>query len=165
MNETISMTSTLMPALKDKKILGIDPGYGRLGYALIIKDRLLEAGCFETPKNMPYENRLQAVRGFFENLLKKHQPALLALEKLFLNTNQKTAMRVAETRGAVLSLAQGLEVREFSPPEVKLATCGYGRADKKQVEKMVRLIFKTSLTLNDDALDAAAIAFTAQGRI
>lgn len=151
------------------RILGIDPGYGRLGYAILEKDgskeKLLAAGCIETPKNEQYEARLQKIGSEFKKILEKYKPDALALEKLFLNTNQKTVMRVSETRGAVLYLAGNLPVYEFSPPEIKLAVCGYGRADKKQVAKMVRLIFKTNGSLNDDALDAAATAFTACGRL
>lgn len=149
----------------NKKILGIDPGYGRLGYAVLERSGLIEAGCFETSKDLPHEERLGAACDGFKKLLKKHRPEVLAIEKLFLNTNHKTAMRVAEVRGAILSLARGLQIKEFSPPEVKLAVCGYGRADKNQVSRMVKIIFKTDDSLNDDALDAIAIAFTASGRI
>ncbi|MEK7566674.1 MAG: crossover junction endodeoxyribonuclease RuvC [Patescibacteria group bacterium] len=151
--------------LKSSKILGIDPGYGRLGYAILESGKLIDAGCFETSKDTAFEDRLQEVGRHLKELLAKHKPDALAIEKLFLNTNQKTAMRVAETRGAILYLAHGLKIAEFSPPEVKLAVCGYGRADKKQVAKMIKLIFKTDDSLNDDALDAIAIAFTASGRI
>lgn len=147
------------------KILGIDPGYGRLGYAVLENSKLVDVGCFETPKKMAHEERLSVMAGGFKKLLKQHRPEVLALEKLFLNTNHKTAMRVAEVRGAILSLVRGIEVREFSPPEVKLAVCGYGRADKNQIGRMVKIIFKTPDGLNDDALDAVAIAFTASGRI
>ncbi|MBI2507119.1 MAG: crossover junction endodeoxyribonuclease RuvC [Candidatus Niyogibacteria bacterium] len=134
-----------------------------MGYAVLENGALSDAGCLETPKEMAHETRLAAIAGGFKNLLEKYKPDILALEKLFLNTNHKTAMRVAESRGAILSLAQGLEIREFSPPEVKLAVCGYGRADKKQIEKMIKIIFKTDLSLNDDAIDAVAIALTASG--
>src|SRR3989338_1893655 len=147
------------------KILGIDPGYGRLGYAVLENGALADAGCFETPKNMAHEERLGIMAKGFKKLLRQHKPEMLAIEKLFLNTNHKTAIRVAEARGAILSFAQGLEIREFSPPEIKLAVCGYGRADKNQVGRMVKMIFKTADGLNDDALDAVAIAFTASGRI
>ncbi|KKU85023.1 MAG: Crossover junction endodeoxyribonuclease RuvC, partial [Parcubacteria group bacterium GW2011_GWA2_47_9] len=107
--------------LKSKrKILGIDPGYGRLGYAVLENDKLLDAGCFETAKNMEHEERLSFMADGFKKLLLKHKPEVLAIEKLFLTSNHKTAIRVAEARGAVLSAASGLEIREFSPPEVKL---------------------------------------------
>lgn len=149
-----------------KRILGIDPGYGRMGYAIIEKsdegqEKLIIAGCIQTSKQELYEKRLQKIGKEFKNLLKKYNPDVLAIEKLFLNTNQKTAMRVVETRGVILYLAKNLQVYEFSPPEIKLAICGYGRADKKQVEKMVNLIFKIETPLKyDDAVDAVAIAFT-----
>lgn len=159
------MTYTPTPKSANNKIIGIDPGYGRLGYAVLDSGKLTEAGCFETSKDSLYEDRLREVGGKFNELLKKHKPDALAIEKLFLNTNQKTAMRVAEARGAILYLASGLKITEFSPPEIKLAVCGYGRADKKQVARMIKLIFKNTGSLNDDALDAVAIAFTASGRV
>lgn len=149
----------------DKKILGIDPGYGRMGWAIIKGNELLEAGCVQTSKDKPHEERLKTVGREFAGILKKHKPDVLAIEKLFLNTNHKTALKVAETRGVILYLASALPIREFSPPEVKLAICGYGRADKKQVEKMARAIFKINHELKDDALDAIAIAFTASGKL
>ncbi len=148
-----------------KKILGIDPGYGRMGYAVLDSGKLIEAGCFETSKETPYEERLRSAAGHFKKLMDAHQPDVLALEKLFINTNQKTATRVAEIRGILLYLAGNALLYEFTPPEIKLAVCGYGRADKKQVAKMVKLLFKTDDSLNDDALDAIAIAFTASGRL
>lgn len=148
-----------------KKILGIDPGYGRLGWAVIKGNGLLEAGCLETSKDQPHEKRLKIIGRGLEDIIKKHKPDALAIEKLFINTNQKTATKVAETRGVILYMARDLPIYEFSPPEVKLAICGYGRADKKQVAKMARLIFKTDKSLKDDALDAIAIAFTASGRL
>lgn len=151
--------------ISDKKILGIDPGYGRMGWAIIKGNELLEAGCVETSKDKSHEERLKAVGREFTGMLKKHRPDALAIEKLFLNTNHKTALKVAETRGVILYLASGLPIYEFSPPEVKLAICGYGRADKKQVEKMVRAIFKINQVLKDDAIDAIAIAFTASGKL
>lgn len=153
-----------MPKSANRKILGIDPGYGRMGYAILQGEELIDAGCFETPKTMPYEERLRAVGMHFKKLVSQYRPDSLAIEKLFLNTNHKTAMRVSEARGTILFLAQNMKIHEFSPPEIKLAICGYGRADKKQVAKMVRLIFKPDDSLNDDALDAIAIAFTAAGR-
>ncbi|MEK7598845.1 MAG: crossover junction endodeoxyribonuclease RuvC [Patescibacteria group bacterium] len=147
------------------KILGIDPGYGRLGYAVLEKngsgEKLLVAGCVETPKNQQFEKRLQKIGAELKKILKKYHPDALALEKLFLNTNQKTAMRVSETRGVVLYLCGDGAIYEFSPPEIKLAVCGYGRADKKQVEKMIGLIFKIQKNIADDAIDAIAIALTA----
>jgi crossover junction endodeoxyribonuclease RuvC len=150
---------------KPIKILGIDPGYGRLGYAVLEKngsaENLLVAGCVETSKNQQFEKRLQKIGTELKKIIKKYRPDALALEKIFLNTNQKTAMRVSEIRGVVLYLCGNAVIYEFSPPEIKLAVCGYGRADKKQVKKMVELIFKIKKNLSDDAIDAVAAAFTA----
>lgn len=148
-----------------KRILGIDPGYGRLGYAVLEGKNLIEAGCFETSKNTAHEKRLRELGEGLKKIIRLYRPEILAMEKLFLNTNHKTAMRVAEARGIVLYLADKLEIKEFSPPEIKLAVCGYGRAEKKQVERVVRMIFKTDENLNDDAIDAVAVAFTASGRL
>jgi len=147
------------------KILGIDPGYDRLGYALVDGDKLETLGCFETDRKKSYEERLADAGRGFEKLVKKHKPDVLAIEKLFLGKNKKTAVKIAEVRGVILYLASNLPVYEFSPPEVKLAVCGYGRADKKQVSKMIKMIYKIDGNPKDDALDAAAIAFTAKGRI
>ena len=150
--------------IKKYRILGIDPGYGRLGYAVIEKvgseEKLLTAGCIQTNTKDAYEKRLQIIGNELARILKEYSPDALAIERIFLHTNQKTVMKVAETRGVVFYLSKNLPVFEFSPPEVKLAACGYGRADKKQVEKMINLIFKIEKPLNDDAIDAIAIAFT-----
>lgn len=158
-----------MPISKPLRILGIDPGYGRLGFAVLErnnqKEALITAGCIETPASLPHEKRLRLIGASIEKLIRDHKPAGLAIEKLFLSTNQKTAMRVAEARGIALYLAARLCIYEFSPPEIKLAVCGYGRADKRQVAAMIRMIFKPPEPLRDDAMDAIAIAFTALGRI
>lgn len=158
-----------MPTSEPHRILGIDPGYGRLGYAILerdnAKEKLITAGCIETPPSDTYEKRLETIGRTLETLIRDFNPSGIAIEKLFMSTNQKTVMRVAETRGVALYLASGLAVYEFSPPEIKLAVTGYGRADKKQVEAMVRMIFKPAGSLRDDAIDAIAIAFTAFGRI
>jgi len=148
----------------ENKILGIDPGYDRLGYALVNGDKLETLGCLETDRNKTYEERLADIGREFGRLVKKLRPDALAIEKLFLGKNKKTATKVAEVRGVILYLSQGLPVYEFSPPEIKLAVCGYGRADKKQVSKMIKMLYKINGNPKDDALDAAAIAFTAAGK-
>lgn len=158
-----------MPTSEPFRMLGIDPGYGRMGFAVLErsnkKETLIEAGCIETSAASPHDERLEIIGDSLKKLISKHRPHGFAIEKLFLSANQKTAMRVAETRGVALYLASGLPIYEFSPPEIKLAVCGYGKADKKQVEAMVRLIFKPTGPLLDDAMDAIAVAFTALGRI
>lgn len=157
-----------MPTSKIR-MFGIDPGYGRLGYAVVDrtggKETLIAANCIETSSSDPHEKRIRDAGRALERALAEFEPDALAIEKLFLSSNQKTAMRVAEMRGVALYLASHLPVYEFSPPEIKLAICGYGRADKKQVETMVRMLFRTSAGLRDDAIDAIAIAFCALGRV
>ncbi|MBI1957014.1 MAG: crossover junction endodeoxyribonuclease RuvC [Candidatus Niyogibacteria bacterium] len=151
------------------RILGVDPGYGRLGYAVLerknAKESLITAGCIETPSALAHEKRLRLIGSSIEKLVREHRPSGLGIEKLFLSTNHKTAMQVAEARGVALYSAGDLPVYEFSPPEIKLAVCGYGRADKRQIAAMIRMIFNPSEPLLDDATDAIAIAFTALGRI
>lgn len=146
-------------------VLGIDPGYGRMGYALAQKkdgkETLVEAGCLETPTKMPYEKRLLEVGDKFNVLLKKHRPDKVTIEKVFFNTNQKTASQIAETRGLIIYLAAqaGIEVVEFSPPQIKMQITGYGRAEKQQVQKMVVNILKLKeVPKPDDKADAIAVA-------
>lgn len=149
-------------------ILGIDPGYGRTGYGIIAGERaepyLVEAGCIETDKNSEHEARLEEIYVALQNIIVRTQPYLMAVEKLFFAQNTTTAIRVAETRGVILLLArqQRLLVREYTPLEVKMAVCGYGRADKRQVQEMVTRMLKLNAPPRpDDAADAVAIALTA----
>lgn len=163
------------------RILGIDPGFERLGVAILEKnigdkkEKVLFSECFRTSSSLPFEDRLLALGKEIRTVIKKYKPELLAIEKLFLNTNQKTAMHVAEARGVVIyeSKSMGLKIFEASPPEIKLATTGYGKADKNQVIKMVKmlvvrdekLIAQSKTKESDDELDAIAIAITAFTRV
>ena len=149
-------------------ILGIDPGYGRVGYGLIRKESsslfYVTAGCIETNKQHTPSQRLHAIYTKLDTLIADEKPHMLALEQLFFAKNAKTALRVAETRGVLLLLSEEhtLPLREFTPPQVKMATCGYGKADKVQIQNMIMRIFKLSSPPKpDDAADALAIAVTA----
>lgn len=149
-------------------ILGIDPGYGRTGYGVIgvdgAKTSYIAAGCIETSKDAALEQRLLHIYDDLERIIQSERPDALALEKLFFAKNAKTALRVAETRGIILllSIKKGLALREFTPLEVKMAVCGYGRAEKSQVQYMVAKILNIpSAPKPDDAADALAIAITA----
>ena len=149
-------------------ILGIDPGYGRVGYGLIRKENsslaYIAAGCVETEKTDSPSKRILAIYHKISSVIIKESPQLLALEQLFFAKNAKTALRVAETRGILLLLSEEhkIPLREFTPLQVKMATCGYGRADKAQVQQMIMRIFKLSSPPQpDDAADALAIALTA----
>ncbi|PIR69601.1 MAG: crossover junction endodeoxyribonuclease RuvC [Candidatus Niyogibacteria bacterium CG10_big_fil_rev_8_21_14_0_10_46_36] len=150
---------------KPKKVLGIDPGYGRLGWAIIEqkngKDVLVDAGCFETSPRTPYQERLQSVGSHVTDLFLTHKPDLLAMEKLFFYSNQKTAMNVAEIRGMILHIAGATPTKEFTPAQIKQAVCGYGKADKKQMQSMTALLLGLAKPPQpDDKADAIAAALT-----
>lgn len=150
-------------------ILGIDPGFERLGIAVLEKstkerkEQLLHSECFKTSKNLPFEERILLIGKRINEIIKRFRPNILAIETLFFTNNQKTAMRVAETRGVILYECKkaGLKIFEATPPQIKIATTGYGKADKKQIMKMVRMLIKIDTTKeSDDELDAIAIAIT-----
>jgi len=150
------------------RIIAIDPGFERLGIAVLEKlsgkDTLLYSSCFKTSPRDSFPERLHALTVEVETVITLHKPNALAIETLFFNTNQKTAMRVAETRGALISLAisRGLSVHEYTPLQVKIAVTGYGRASKSQVNAMVRRLI--AITDNDkkidDEIDAIAVGLT-----
>lgn len=148
-----------------KKVLGIDPGYGRLGWAILAhengKDVLLDAGCFETSSKTEYQERIQEIGAHIQSLFVLHRPDLLALEKLFFYSNQKTAMHVAEVRGMILHIAGRTLTKEFTPAQIKQAVCGYGKADKKQMQQMTKLLLGLQeIPTPDDKADAIAAAIT-----
>ena len=149
------------------KILGIDPGFNKLGYAILEKQQagfdIVVSSLIETKSGEDYQKRVLAIGRELNRIIAKYKPDTLAIEKLFFTTNQKTAMRVSEIRGIIIYLAAsaGVPCFEFTPLEVKSAICGYGKADKKQVRDMLKLTLKNCvLPKNDDACDAIAIALT-----
>jgi len=142
-------------------ILGIDPGTTRIGYGLIEKNgpqlTNVEYGCLKIDSN----RRLQSTKEELTRLIEKHKPSRAAVEKLFFFKNLKTVIPVSEARGVImLSLYEKqLPVTELTPLEVKRGISGYGLADKKQIQRMVKLILKLeSEPQPDDAADALAIA-------
>ena len=148
------------------KVLAIDPGYGRCGVAVLMKDsgkeRVLYSDCIETSAKLPFSERLVTVVRECERVIKKESPEHMAIEKLYFATNQKTAMQVAEVRGALIALAAGfgLPVSEYTPMQVK-AALGYGKADKKQVAKMLHMLVKIDKPVrHDDEYDAIAVGVT-----
>jgi crossover junction endodeoxyribonuclease RuvC len=154
------------------KILGVDPGYERLGIAILEKkggkEEVIYSECFHTDKKSVFPERLVMIGDKIEKVIKIYKPEMLAIETLFLNTNQKTAMKVSESRGVVIYKAKklGLEIFEGSPPQIKMATTGHGGADKEQVKKMVKMLVKIDESKkSDDELDAIAIALTAFANI
>lgn len=149
------------------KILGIDPGTATIGFAVIEKSRgryiAHDYGAITTPASMERAHRLIVLADDLKTIIEKQQPRVLVVESLFFAKNQTTAMKVAEARGVILLIAAtyGLTIKEITPPEVKLAVTGYGNADKKQVQEMVKRIFGLAkIPKPDDAADALAIAYT-----
>lgn len=149
-------------------ILGIDPGYNRVGFAILKKTGgvfdILEAGFIETLASADFQDRILEIGKRIEGFIKKYSPEVIAVEKLFFTTNQKTALKVAEVKGIVMYLAaiNSIRAKEFTPLEVKCSICGYGKADKKQIRDMLKFSFKNKeLPKNDDACDAIALALTA----
>lgn len=150
------------------RILAIDPGYERLGIAVLEKlpkqkEAALYSSCIRTPKTFAHEKRLLAISDAVAKIIARWKPEALAIETLFLHTNQKTVMPVAEARGAILVEAARAElaVYEYTPLQVKIAVTGYGRSNKRQVTAMVKkLINLPSKKRLDDEYDAVAIGLT-----
>jgi len=149
------------------KVLAIDPGYGRCGVAILEKERgkerYLYSDCIETSGKAPFEERLDAVVSEIEQLIVRHHPDAIALEKLFFNQNRTTAMHVAEVRGAIIrsAAASKVPIAEYGPGEIKSATTGYGKADKKQMTQMIRLLLNIEKPIkHDDEYDAIAVGVT-----
>lgn len=149
------------------RILAIDPGFDRMGIAVLEGDpsrpTYIWSDCVTPPKGVPAE-RLGRIQDAVEAAIETYVPGALAIESLFFSVNKKSALGVAEARGAVLAAAgrASLPVREYSPQQVKLAVTGYGAADKKAVTQMVpRLITLPSGPRLDDELDAIALGIAA----
>jgi crossover junction endodeoxyribonuclease RuvC len=147
------------------KILGIDPGYGRMGVAVVDSNNrtpiLLYSECFETSEKLPHPRRLALVAEKISELIQEFNPAYLGIESLLFSKNEKTALKVAEARGAILAEAakKNVIVNELNPNTVKLAVTGYGRSDKKQIINMVEKLVKIEHKIkHDDEYDAIAIA-------
>jgi len=153
---------------KDEVILGIDPGFGRVGWGLITKGKgdwmAVNYGCIETPKSDCFVDRLSDMRDELTKIIKKYKPTRMAVEELFFFKNLKTAIKVGQARGVILLTAvdNKLELDEFTPLQVKQAITGYGRAEKKQMQKMVQTILNLKHAIkSDDAADALAVALCA----
>jgi crossover junction endodeoxyribonuclease RuvC len=144
-------------------ILATDSGLEKTGYALFTgKERdfsLIDCGLIVTKRQHLLEKRLMAIYNQLEMIIKKHSPNLILLEKLFFNTNQKTQVTIAQTQGVLLFLAAryNIKVEFLTPLMIKQTVTGYGRADKLQVRKMVKLLLhKEKLPKSDDVIDAIA---------
>lgn len=149
-----------------RRILGIDPGTGILGFGVIEIDsknkaHLVDAGVIRTPVHEDTSVRLLTIYNELTSLIKELKPKVMSVEKLFFAQNVTTAMTVAQARGVVLLCGQqhGMELYEYTPLQIKQAITGYGRADKKQIQEMVRVILGLKETPKpDDCADALAAA-------
>ena len=146
-------------------VLGNDPGYAIVGYGVVEYNnnhfRAIEYGAVTTEAHTPFNERIEKIYDGVSALIAKYSPAALAVEKLFFNTNQKTAIDVAQARGAIVLAAQkaGVKIFEYTPLQVKQSVVGYGRAEKKQVQEMTRLMLNLDkIPKPDDAADALAMA-------
>lgn len=147
------------------RTLGIDPGTAIMGWGVVDEQggalSLVGCGALTTPAGMPQQERLLLLHGGLSELLAQYRPDAAAIEELFFGKNVNTAIHVGQARGvALLALAQaGVPTHEYKPVMVKQAVAGYGGADKKQMQEMVRLTLKqTQVIKPDDAADAVAIA-------
>jgi crossover junction endodeoxyribonuclease RuvC len=149
-------------------ILGIDPGYDRLGIAIIEKpykgkESLLYSDCFTTSSKDDIYTRLEQIGTEISSVIEKFKPDALAIENLFITKNQKTAMRVSEARGIIIyeCLKNSLDVFEYSPMQIKTAITSDGTSDKERMIKMVNLLIKIpKKKALDDEYDAIAVALT-----
>ena len=150
------------------RIIGIDPGYERLGVAIIEKtekgeELLVFSDCIKTSPQKTQAERLLILSESIDDCIKKYKPNFMAIESLFFNTNQKTVIKVAESRGVVISRAafHKIKVYEFNPLQVKQAITGYGRCEKKQLISTLPHIIKINKEItHDDEFDAIAVGLT-----
>jgi len=147
------------------RILGIDPGIAIVGYGVIDAQRgqfrLVSMGASRTPTGIPVEKRIEMVYDDICELIDTYKPDCMACEELFFNTNQKTAIAVAEARGVILlaAMKKNIEFFEYTPLQVKQSVVGYGRAEKKQVITLVKMILGMENGPKlDDTADALALA-------
>ncbi len=149
------------------KILAVDPGYEKIGIAVLEKtvgkETLLFSECFKTSSKTAHHERLRQLGAEVKKIIEKFKPEALAIEKLFFTTNQKTAFMVAEARGVIIyeAATAGLAVTEFTPLQAKVAVTGYGRGTKDQMKFMVeKLITVGKKIKEDDEYDAIALGLT-----
>ena len=148
-------------------VLGIDPGYALMGWGVVEAEgsrmKLINYGCIETEAGVPMQNRLRTLQLGVRDLLSIYKPDDVAFEELFFARNVTTALMVGAARGAaIIAAAEYTEnIYEYTPMQIKQAITGYGKADKKQIQQMVRLLLKLdTVPKPDDAADAIACAIT-----
>jgi len=147
------------------RIIGIDPGTGITGFGIIDQEkgkyRLIDAGVIRTKPKTPQPERLQTIHNNLKEIIDEFKPKVMAIEKLFFTKNITTAMSVSEARGVALLLAQQskMKVYEYTPLQIKQAITGYGKAEKYQIQEMVKTILKMKeIPKPDDCADALACA-------
>lgn len=154
-------------------ILGIDPGTATTGFGVLkikgkkAKPKAIDYGCITTSPALSAGERLKIINNELNNLIKKYQPKIMAVESLYFFKNLKTAMPVSQAKGVILLTAakKKIPVYEFTPLQVKMTITGYGKAEKKQVQKMIQTLFnleekpKDKNKRKDDATDALGVAF------
>ena len=146
-------------------ILGIDPGYAIVGFGVLeYKNNhfsVIDYGAITTDAGMPFNRRLEHIYDELTVLLEKYRPDAMSIEKLFYNSNAKTVIDVSQARGVIMLAAQkcGVPAFEYTPLQVKQSVVGYGRAEKKQVQEMIkRILFLEKVPKPDDTADALAMA-------
>jgi crossover junction endodeoxyribonuclease RuvC len=151
-------------------ILGLDPGTATTGFGIINSEQneltLLDYGCITTEKTLTLAERLNQISKDLEEIIREWKPNSIAIEEIFFSKNIKTAMSVAHARGVLMQrlASNGYEINEYKPQQIKESVCGYGKAEKKQVQKMVQMILKMDqLPRPDDAADALATAICHAG--
>ena len=147
------------------RILGIDPGYAIVGYGVVdynnTKFSVVDYGAILTEAGLPFNERLEKIYDDMMAMLQRWKPEVMAIEKLYFNTNTTTAIDVAQARGAIVLAAQknGMTIAEYTPLQVKQSVVGYGRAEKKQVQEMTKMLLNLEkVPKPDDTADALAMA-------
>lgn len=156
-----------MKSTTTTRILGIDPGYDRCGWAIVDvigrQEKAVAYGCWQTPKKDTKLERLHSIQKQMQAVVTKYDPDELAIENLYFSRNVSTALPVSEARGVMLAVAfsSDITVYEYQPNSIKLSVAGYGRAGKKQVTEMVVRLLKLEKSPKiDDTGDALAVALT-----
>jgi len=146
-------------------ILGIDPGIAIMGYSILEckgnKFNAIDYGCIRTDSKLLFPDRIKIIYDSLTEIIKKYNPDDLAIEELFFNKNVKTAIKVGQARGVEILAAvnQGLDIYEYTPLQIKQAVVGYGRADKNQVQEMVKILLNLKEKPKpDDVADALAVS-------
>ena len=147
------------------RVLGVDPGFDRVGVAILAENKVIFSDCIETNRKLPHEERLFEIGGKVRKIIKKWRPSTLAIESLFFNQNITNALKVSEARGVIIyeAMQARLKIFEYSPQAIKIAVTGYGKADKRQITTMVKKLVNLEEKLSkrlDDEIDAIALCIT-----